>query len=91
MGYTTNHFSDVVTVLDLARNSVVATIKVGDGPHSLELSPDGTRIAVVDYIGGDLRFIDTATNTVVGTVAGIGSGPQDVTYAPDGRHIYTAT
>jgi serine/threonine-protein kinase len=88
--YTTNHFSDLVTLLDLKRPRVVTTIRVGHGPHSLELSPDGTRIAVVDYGGGDLELIDTATNKVVAAVPRIGSGPQDVTYAPDGRHIYTA-
>ena len=35
-------------------------------------------------------FIDPASNTVVGTVPAVGAGPQDVTYAPDGRHVYTA-
>ncbi len=88
--YTTNHFSDLVTVLDLRTNTVTTTIPVGDGPHSLELSPDGTRLAVVDYVAGDLQIIDTTTDTVVSTVAGVGAGPQDVTYAPDGRHLYTA-
>ena len=66
--YITNHFSDVVTVLELGDNRVVTTIPVGDGPHSLEVSPDGTRIALVNYISDDLMFIDPATNTVVGSV-----------------------
>ena len=29
-------------------------------------------------------------DAVVGTVPSVGAGPQDVTYAPDGRHFYTA-
>jgi YVTN family beta-propeller protein len=44
----------------------------------------------VNYIGGDVSIIDTASNTVVGDVPAVGEGPQDVTYAPDGRHFYTA-
>jgi YVTN family beta-propeller protein len=56
----------------------------------VELSPDGTRLAVADYIGGDVSIIDTARNVVVKTVSNVGLGPQDVTYAPDGRHLYTA-
>jgi serine/threonine-protein kinase len=27
---------------------------------------------------------------VVGTIPTAGAGPQDVTYSPDGRHLYTA-
>jgi YVTN family beta-propeller protein len=34
--------------------------------------------------------IDIATNSVVSTVPQVGAGPQDITYAPDGRHFYTA-
>jgi YVTN family beta-propeller protein len=79
--FSTNHFSDVVTVLDLQTYSVVTSIPVGDGPHSLEVSPDGTRVAVVNYISGDVSIIDPTTNAVVGTVPSVGAGPQDVTYA----------
>jgi serine/threonine-protein kinase len=45
---------------------------------------------LVNYISGDVSIIDTATNAVVSTVPGVGAGPQDVTYSPDGRHFYTA-
>jgi YVTN family beta-propeller protein len=90
LAYVTNHFSDVVTVLDLKTYSAVTSIPVGDGPHSLEVSPDGTRVAVVNYISGDASIIDTSRDAVVGTVPGVGAGPQDVTYAPDGLHFYTA-
>ena len=66
------------------------SVSVGDGPHSVEVSPDGTRVAVVNYISGDVSIIDPTTNAVVATVPAVGAGPQDVTYAPDGRHFYTA-
>jgi serine/threonine-protein kinase len=88
--FVTDHFSDVVSQLDLASNAVVRTIPVGDGPHSIATSPDGTRAAVVDYIAGSLTVLDTATGTVVATVPGVGVKPQHVVWTPDGRHLLTA-
>jgi YVTN family beta-propeller protein len=68
---------------------VVTTIPVGTSPHSIEVSPDGTQVAVVCYDSNDVYFIDPATNAVIGTVP-VGLKPQDLTYAPDGKHLYTA-
>jgi YVTN family beta-propeller protein len=45
---------------------------------------------VVNYISGDVSIIDPTSNAVIGTVPGVGAGPQHVTYAPDGRHFYMA-
>jgi serine/threonine-protein kinase len=47
-------------------------------------------VAVVNYIGNSVSVIDPATNTVVATIPDVGAKPQDVSYAPDGRHFYTA-
>jgi serine/threonine-protein kinase len=89
-GYTANHESNLVSVLDLAHGgAVLATIPVGTSPHSITMSPDGSQIAVVCYDSNDLWFIDPATNAVLKTVQ-VGLKPQDVVYAPDGKHLYTA-
>jgi serine/threonine-protein kinase len=89
-GYTANHESNLVSVLDLTNGgAVLTTIPVGTSPHSITLSPDGSQIAVVCYDSNDLWFIDPATNSVVKTVP-VGLKPQDVVYAPDGKHAYTA-
>ena len=61
----------------------------GESPHSTTVSPDGTRVAVVNYDSDNVSVIDTSTNVVVATVP-VGANPQDITYAPDGRHLYTA-
>jgi len=89
-GYTANHESNVVTVLDLADNGrVVTTIPVGTSPHSIAISPDGTRVSVCNFDSNNVSVIDIATNKVVATIP-VGAKPQDLTYAPDGRHMYTA-
>jgi YVTN family beta-propeller protein len=44
--YVTNEVSGDLTVIDLATQSVVATIPLGKRPRGIRLSPDGTRLYV---------------------------------------------
>jgi YVTN family beta-propeller protein len=57
----------------------VATIEVGDLPHGIWPSGDGTRIYVGLENADALAAIDTLTNKVVATIP-IGQGPQALTY-----------
>ena len=59
----------------------VATIPVGDLPHGLWPSGDGTRIYVGIENGDAMTAIDTLTNEVIATIP-IGQAPQAVTYVP---------
>ena len=60
----------------------VATIPVGDLPHGLWPSGDGSRIYVGLENADRVVAIDTHTNTVVAT-SPVGQGPQALTYVPD--------
>jgi len=60
----------------------VATIPVGNLPHGIWPSGDGTRIYVGLENADQLAVIDTATNEVVGNIS-IGQAPQAVTYVPN--------
>lgn len=60
----------------------VATIPVGDLPHGLWPSGDGTRIYVLLENGDRLVAIDTLTNKVIGT-SPIGQGGQAMAYVPN--------
>ena len=60
----------------------VATIPVGDLPHGLWPSGDGTRIYVGLENADSMIAIDTLTNKVIATVP-IGQAPQAVAYVPD--------
>jgi YVTN family beta-propeller protein len=62
--------------------SQVATIPVGELPHGLWPSGDGTRIYVGLENGDAVTAIDTLTNKVIGTTA-IGQAPQALTYVPN--------
>jgi YVTN family beta-propeller protein len=62
--------------------SQVATIPVGNLPHGLWPSGDGSRIYVGLENADMMTAIDTLTNTVIANVP-IGQAPQAVTYVPD--------
>lgn len=60
----------------------VATIPVGNLPHGVWPSGDGSRIYVGLENADGMTAIDTMTNTVTATVP-IGQAPQAITYVPD--------
>jgi YVTN family beta-propeller protein len=61
--------------------SQVATIPVGNLPHGVWPSGDGTRIYVGLENADALAAIDTATNKVIATIP-IGQAPQAIAYVP---------
>jgi len=61
--------------------SQIATIPVGKLPHGVWPSGDGSRIYVGLENDDALAAIDTATNTVIATIA-IGQAPQAIAYVP---------
>lgn len=60
----------------------VATIPVGNLPHGIWPSGDGTRVYVGLENGDAMTAIDTITNKVIASVP-IGQAPQAVTYVPN--------
>jgi DNA-binding beta-propeller fold protein YncE len=61
---------------------LVATIPVGELPHGVWPSGDGTRIYIVLENGTGMQAIDTLSNKVVATVPG-GQAGQALVYVPD--------
>lgn len=58
-------------------------------PQSLCLSPDRTRVVVVNATDDTVAFIDAATREVRGRVA-VGRRPNDACFSPDGRWLYVS-
>ena len=80
----------MLSVLDLTDGGrVLGTIPAGDSPHSVAISPDGSRVAVVAFDSSDVCVVDTATDQVIAS-GPVGLRPQDITWAPDGARFYTA-
>ena len=80
--YLTIGGSNEVKVFRTEDFEPVATIPVGNLPHGVWPSGDGTRIYVGLENADALVAIDTATNKVIATIP-IGQAPQAIAYVPD--------
>ncbi len=57
-----------VSVVNLATNTVIATIAVGSSPVAVAMKPDGTRAYVANNSSNSISVIDTGSNTVIFTI-----------------------
>jgi YVTN family beta-propeller protein len=81
--YITIGGENVVKVYTTTNNpTLVTTIPVGDLPHGLWASGDGTRIYIALENGTGLTAIDTVTNQVISTTPG-GQSSQALVYVPN--------
>jgi uncharacterized repeat protein (TIGR01451 family) len=82
----TNPYTDVVSVIDVETDTVVATLSI-DSNGGVAFSPDGTKVYVADSFC--IYVIDTATKALI---TKIDIGDYDITRAiavsPDGNKIY---
>jgi YVTN family beta-propeller protein len=79
--YVTVGGLDQVKVFDTSDFHLVATIPVGDMPHGVWPSGDGSRVYVGNENSDLMMAIDTLTNKVVASIP-IGQAPQAIIYAP---------
>src|SRR5215471_5713243 len=82
--YITNGFSNTVSVIDTATNTVTATIPVGSFPFGVAVIPDGSKVYVPNIGDNTVSVIGTATNTVIGSPISFGSGPGGAAVTPEG-------
>ncbi len=87
--YVTNRFSNTVSVIDGASNSVIATVAVGVFPYGIGVNPNTHRVYVANFFSNTLMTIDGLSNTVVATTP-MGSGPIGVGVNPNTGRIYVA-
>jgi len=88
--YIANFGSNSVSVISTATNTVARNILVGTGPGGVSVSPDGSRVYVVNAntgSAGTVSVINTITNTVAATVP-VGLLPLGVAVSPDDSRAY---
>lgn len=99
--YTADQFSNTVSVISPATNTLLGVIKLGDPApgnfsplyrgqvlvHGMGFSPDHRTLAVVSIGSNSVTFIDTSTNTVKHTTY-VGRSPHEAFYTPDGREVW---
>src|SRR5205814_8899225 len=77
-----------VSVMYTYTNAVIATIGIGGAPVGVAITPDGSRAYVANNSIASVSVIDTATNTVIATVAQ--AQPVGVAITPDGSRAYVS-
>ncbi len=99
--YSSDQFSNTVSVIDPASNRLLGVIRLGDPApanlsplyrgqllvHGMGFSPDHRTLAVVSVGSNSVSFIDTATN-VVKHVSYVGRSPHEAFFTPDGKEVW---
>ncbi|MGD0709589.1 MAG: T9SS type A sorting domain-containing protein [Bacteroidales bacterium] len=86
--YITNSSSNTVSVINVATNTVTATIPVGTNPYGVSVSADGSKVYITNNDNpGSVSVINTATNTVTASIP-VGNSPCGVSVSPDGSKVY---
>jgi YVTN family beta-propeller protein len=78
-------------VIDTVTNTVSATIPAGLSNSccgGAAVTPDGSKVYVVNSDSKTVSVIDTATNTVVGSPIPVQPDPRGIAVAPDGSKLY---
>ncbi len=84
--YVANSQGDDITIIDLATQKVIKTLKVGPIVHGVCAQADGRRAFATIESEHSLKVIDTRTNTVTDTIA-LGGQPNECAATSDGRYV----
>ena len=99
--YTSDQFSNTVSVLDPSTNKTLGVIRLGDPSpqnfsplykgqvlvHGGGFSPDRATIAVVSIGSNSVTFIDTGTNKIK-HVTYVGRAPHEAFWTQDGKEVW---
>jgi YVTN family beta-propeller protein len=87
LAYASNSYSNTLSVIDVASNSLVENLPVGKAPVNPTFNRDWTKLYVSNVMDGTLSVIDTKTHKVVDTIPAGGAHPSGLRFLPDGRHL----
>jgi YVTN family beta-propeller protein len=86
--YVSNTHSGTISVIDTAKDEVVATIPLGGGvPNRIVLTPDGKQAWAIHDKSRVISIVDVAARKVLRKVK-IGEWPYNLTFTPDGRYCW---
>ncbi|HZQ40540.1 MAG TPA: hypothetical protein VFA87_07095 [Rhizomicrobium sp.] len=86
MLYVANSQGDDISIIDLATQKVVKTLKVGPIVHGVCAQADGRRAFATIESEHSLKVIDTRTNEVTDTIP-LGGQPNECAATNDGRYV----
>jgi YVTN family beta-propeller protein len=88
-GYVANEKSGSVSILDTARDEVIAEIRTGTKPRGMAASRDGKMLYVSDQAANALLVVDVAKRAVASKID-LGESPEGVYISADGKWIAAA-
>ena len=91
--YVSNYWSNTVSVVDTATNSVIRTFAVHSFPGALAPSPDGTRLYINTVLypnpGYVVQVLDTASGATIATIPlNVPQSGSGMAITPDGTRLY---
>ncbi len=89
LAFVTDADNNAVQVYELESKRQVATIKTGNYPHGLRLSPDGSSLYVANVKSDSVSVIDVPSLKETGRIA-VGNAPVQVGFAADGKQAYVS-
>src|SRR5664279_2907372 len=93
-GYVTSFHNDTLTVIDTGTNAVLRSMVVGSGPIGVAIDTFGNQplptVFVANHTDKSISFVDTSTNTVVGTVSLGDNLPLAMAVDPSTHTLYAA-
>ncbi|HEY4587156.1 MAG TPA: beta-propeller fold lactonase family protein [Brevundimonas sp.] len=84
--YIANQTDNTVSVIDVATDTVIATIAVGQAPEGVAVSPDGARVYVSNSGSNTVSVIDAASKVVTATVS-VEANPRAMSIAPNATRL----
>ncbi len=87
--YIPSTVSNIVSVVDIPTNTVVATIPTGAPGFYPVVSGDQSVVYVSNFVANTVTPINTATNTAGAPIA-VGGNPYGLAITPDGTTVYVA-
>ncbi len=85
--YLVNHVEGTVTAFSICSMQVLKEITVTPDPLQVAVTPDGKQALVTSYDGA-VTFIDTATNTISGTLVLNNYNPSGIAISSDSTRAY---
>ena len=69
---------------------LIATVFVGEWARTVDVSPDGSQLCVLQIRRGSLAVVDSDSNELSGYVTGMGGDPNGIAVNPNGVLVYVS-